>query len=137
VTIADQQALQHLGGYNETFACDTYTSEWIWTHGHVSKRKFKGKVIAAAKQGYLEGIESHDYMAVLRGKVQHGWVLTVAGDAGHCGLDYTTYFITEPLAEGATTYEECLDPETDEYVACEIYDGPHPATWIEPVEEGA
>lgn len=114
----------------EVVACSMEGS-WLWTHGHVPKRKFKGKAIAEAKSGYFESIEPYDYLSVVRGKVKHGWVLTVKGDSSGCAADFTIYFITEPLAEGTTTYEECLGEDGD-FHPCEIYDGPHEATWLEP-----
>jgi len=100
-----------------------------WTHGWVDKRKFRGALLSAASwPSSLEGEEEPD--TIIRGKVHHGWVLTVAGDTSGCGWDATIHFLHEPLAEGTETFEDTYDADGNE-VPAPIIDGPHEATWWE------
>lgn len=58
-------------------------------------------------------------------------MVTVEGDAATgCGFDFTTFFLTEPLPDGTTTYEVGYDEDGEEY-PLPIYDGPYVATWLE------
>lgn len=118
---------------HETTACD-YSPSWLWVHGWVDKRKFKGRCLSAVGRHWsaLEGEYEKDQ--IMEGEVRQGWVLTCAGDLSGCGWDSTIYFEeNEPVVidgrwDGATRYDE--DGEEIEGGG-DIVDGPHQATWLE------
>lgn len=119
------------------YACDL-DGATMWVHGWVDKRKFKGKCLS--EHGMLEAdFDNHD---IVNAKVQHGYVLSVAGDTSGCGWDVTTYFVKdEPVLTdgrwmGATRWEDSegstVDPDEPDSmeVPAEVVDGPHQATWL-------
>lgn len=118
----------------ESYTCDLDVG-WIWTHGWVDRRRFKGECLSkASRRGFDTDFGERE---IATGVVKHGWVLTVAGDLNGCGWDMTTFFeTTEPvIVDGRwperTTYEDEHDREVD----AEVVDGPHKATWLEPGAE--
>lgn len=118
-------------GLEELYSC-SLTDAWLWTHGHVDKRKFKGSCLSSL--GYFDAdIEKEQ---ILKGKVKHGWAITVAGDTSGCGWDATMYLETDKpeVVDGrwvGHTGYEYDDEDNETEVDCEVIDGPHEATWIE------
>jgi hypothetical protein len=106
--------------------CDTYEVRY-WARGWVKKRKFRGKLLSRASNGYLEGNE--EPRDIVDGVVLHGWLIAVAGDTSGCGWDTTFYFLTEPLPEGTKQFEVYQDGNESR---APIVDGPHEVTWWEP-----
>lgn len=98
-----------------------------YVRGHVDKTKFRGMLLSRAP--YLEGGE--DARDVIKGKVQHGWLIAVGGDMSGCGWDSALFFLTEPLPEGTTQFSTYSYPEEDD-INAPILDGPHEVTWWEP-----
>jgi len=45
-----------VGTLKEVFACD-YGPTWIWVHGHVDKRKFKGQCLSKVSSGGYNGLD--------------------------------------------------------------------------------
>jgi hypothetical protein len=116
------------------YSCDL-DRVWIWEHGHVPRDKMRGK--ALSQRSYLDG--ELEVEQILRGKVRHGWVITIdgEGDAWSCGSDYVTYFQTEKPEvvdgrwAGHTVYivDEGIEEEIERDST--VIDGPHEATWLE------
>lgn len=116
----------------EVFACRMDTV-WIWAHGHIDKRAFKGQVLSGEHHRRLDG--EYEKSAIIKAKVIHGWVLTIHGYDGGCGWDDSTWFQkNEPkIVEGVWRFEALgIDPldGTSEKVA-RVVDGPYEATWLE------
>lgn len=114
------------------YACD-FVTRWLWVHGWVNKRKFKGACLSHGFDGESDSPDE-DRRDIIKAKVIHGWIISVAGDASGCGWDVTSWLLdTEPSVvdgrwDGATTYDE--DGNEAEGGA-EVVDGPHKATWME------
>lgn len=119
----------------DIYACDL-DRVWLWVHGHVPRDKMRGAALSRLR--YLDADVEPEQ--VFKGKVRHGWVLTVTGDLSGCGWDMSTFFEeTEPQVvedesgvrrwSGATRYDEAAGDDIE--VDAEVVDGPHVATWLE------
>lgn len=109
----------------EVFSC--YADRvWIWKHGHIDKRKFKGSILSGHPHSFDGEYEIED---IIKAKVVHGWVIAIAGDLSGCGYDESTWFgITEPkIVDGRWDFAGLEDPVAEKIVI----DGPHKATWLE------
>jgi hypothetical protein len=118
-------------GLEELYSCNL-TDNWIWAQGHWDKRKFKGACLSAI--GRFDS--DFDKEQILKGKVKHGWAISIVGDTSGCGWDVTMHLEdTKPeVIDGRWHHHTVLnydddDNETEE--DAEVADGPHEATWIE------
>lgn len=133
--MAHDGRLATLPPVEEVFACDLATA-WIWAHGWLDKRKFKGQCLSRyERRAFDADYEKED---LIKGKVHHGWVLTVAGDLSGCGWDMTCFLLdAEPeIVDGryiAETTVEYDDEDNETEVNPEVVDGPHKATWLVPL----
>jgi hypothetical protein len=119
----------------EVVACDYEQLAWLWTHGWVNKRKFKGECLSrTSRRGFDTDFEE---IEIVKGKVVHGWILTIAGDLSGCGWDATMYMERdEPvIIDGRWAGHEGVEYDDDDNevdVDAQVIDGPHKATWLEP-----
>lgn len=115
----------------EAFSCDPGNRSWLWVHGHVDRSKFRGRCLSRATARDFEA--DWDVGDILRGRIVHGWVITVAGDDSGCGWDTTTYFRRhEPVVvDGRWRYDDDGGLPGDAAALFDVVDGPHAATWLE------
>ena len=114
------------------YSCDL-VQVWIWEHGYLPRDKMRGR--ALSRRLHLDA--EVEVEQILRGKVKHGWVITIdgEGDAWACGSDYVTYFVEEKPEivdgcwSGHTVYIEDDEGEEEDREPT-VVDGPHEATWL-------
>jgi hypothetical protein len=119
-----------MGHPTSVYSCD-WEVRWLWVEGWVNKRKFKGKCIS---HGF--GAESdspdEDRGDIIRAKVHHGWIISVAGDASGCGWDATSWLVDD---EPHVVDGKWLGPPEDQVggteFPAEVVDGPRKVTWLE------
>lgn len=115
----------------EIFSCDYDSRVWLWSHGNVPRDKMRGRALSARNTFDAE----IDVEQILRGKVVHGWIVTIdgEGDWSGCGSDWVTYFEKEKpdVVDGKWAGHPVENEELDDEVPATVIEGPYEATWLE------
>lgn len=115
---------------DELPSCNFDDRSTFWTHGWVTKKKFRGAMLSRRRYFDTE-IEPED---IFKGKVVHGWILTTGDGNGWCDDGGgVTYLLTEEptVVDGEWAGRERYDDDGEEIEGLSpVLDGPHKATWM-------